>query len=311
MRSQLLILFTVSFLLCSCNELHTQIPSEKTLQFYAKHSTTSSPGDCAYLFEDLPNSYEKLCSIIKKQLIHPVELGDLRNKLPKNRHYEDPKYPDVESILKGLLKYNEYGLTKARKPEDRLIIACYHHCLLFASILRERGIPVRIRVGFARYFEKEYKVRFGHAICEVWDSEQQKWIWIDPDRQFVDFKHNKFELPHQSWKKLRQNKLKTEMYRGGFSEGEFSIVHMLVQDIVTVAKTETQYWNEPVFMDKIFTDIDELEEEKLLVLDQFAELLETPDDSLEQIINLYNKTEWIQPSGSTWDETIEKFGIEL
>jgi hypothetical protein len=64
-------------------------------------------------------------------------------------------------------------------------------------------------------------------------------------------------------------------------------------------------------MDSIFTDIEELEEEKLLVTDHFADMLETPDDSLEQIIELYNKTDWIQPSGSAWDKTIEKFGIEF
>ena len=311
MRNQLIILVVFAFLLCKCSTQHAQIPSEKVLHHYTEHSERTNPGKHAFLYDNLPETMDELCSLIKKQLIHPVELGDLKNKLPKERHYEDHKYPNIEKVLEGLMKYDERGFTFKRKPEDRLIIACYHHCLLLASILREREIPVRIRVGFARYFEKKYKVRFGHAICEVWDTEQEKWIWVDPDRKYVDFDRQKFELPHKTWKNLRKNKLKTEMYMGGFSKGEYSVAHMLVQDIVTVVKTESQYWNEPFFMKEVFTDIDDLDEEKLLVLDQFANLLETPDDTLEQIIELYNKTDWLQPSGSTWDEVIEKFGIEI
>ncbi len=311
MQLKLLQLTIVLLFALSCTTSDSPVPSEKLLHFYTVQSDFSAPGQYAYLYKNLPEDIDELCATIKKQLIHPVELGDLKNKLPKERHYEDPIYPTVEKILEGLLKYDERGLIADRKREDRLIIACYHHCLLLASILRERQIPVRIRVGFARYYEAKYKVRFGHAICEVWDDSKGKWIWVDPDRQFVDLKHDRFELPGQSWKKLRQNKLKTKMYRGGFSEGEYSVVHMLVQDIVTVVKTETQYWNEPVFMHNVFSDINELENGKLLVLDRFAKMLETPDDSLNQIIELYNKTDWIQPSGSTWDETIEKFGIQM
>jgi len=302
----LIFLFTAA---CSTNE--TSFPSQKTLNFYSDQSNYTDPGKYVFLYEELPESLDELCSLIKQQLIHPVEIGDLKNKLPKDRHYEDPKYPTVEKILEGLLEFDERGFTMDRKREDRLIIACYHHCLLLASVLRHRGIPVRIRTGFARYFEKKYKVRFGHAICEVWDARQQKWIWVDPDRQYIDMEHQRFELPQKAWKDLRKNRLKTKMYMGGFSKGEYSVAHILIQDIVSVIKTETQYWDEPVFMDKIFTDIDELDEDKLLVLDRFANFLEAADDSLEQLIELYNNTDWIQPSGSTWEETVEKFGIEF
>ncbi len=311
MQIKLIQIILVIILATCCQSKNSFISPQKVLDFYTEQSEFSSPGQFEYLYNDLPESYQNLCSLVKKQLIHPVEIGDLKDQLPEERYYEDPKYPTVEQILKGLLEYDSRGLVMDRKRENRLIIACYHHCLLFASILRVREIPVRIRVGFARYYEKEYKIRFGHAICEVWDFEKQQWIWIDPDRQYIDFEHEKFELPHRSWKKLRRNKLQTKMYQGGFSEGEYSVVHMLVQDIVTVVKTETQYWNEPYFMNEIFTDIADLDEEKLLVLDRFANLLETPDDSLEQIIELYNNTDWIQPSGSTWDETIKKFGIDI
>jgi len=311
MKTEFSILIILVFVFFGCTNRNPVVPDQKIIDFYTAHSEKTNPGEYAYLYDKLPKSLEKLCAIIKNQLIHPVELGELKNTLPKERHYEDPNYPNIEKVLEGLLEFDERGITWDRKKEDRLIIACYHHALLLASILRHRGVPVRIRTGFARYYEKEFKVRFGHAICEVWDAKKQKWIWVDPDRQLVNFEHKKFELPHQSWKKLRKNKLQTKMYMGGFSKGEYSVVHMLVQDITTVIKTETQYWNEPVFMDSIFADIEELGEEKLLVLDHFADMLETPDDSLEQIIELYNRTDWIQPSGSTWDKTIEKFGIEF
>ena len=64
--------------------LENREPFGKLLQLLAKHIKQESGTP------DLPESLKDLCSLIKHQFIHPVELGDLRNSLPEERHYEDP-----------------------------------------------------------------------------------------------------------------------------------------------------------------------------------------------------------------------------
>lgn len=77
-------------------------------------------------------------------------------------------------MLKKLLERNKNGLVGTRKPEERLVVACVHHCLLLALILRARGIPVRIRAGYAKYIGHQKNIRVTHTICEVWDEKNKQ-----------------------------------------------------------------------------------------------------------------------------------------
>lgn len=162
------------------------IPSDEILDRYSRQNSFTDPGEFAYLYNDLPESIEQICDLIKKQLIHPMEASKIKDKLPKGRAPEDGDYPTVSDMLKELAERDPSGLTMHRKLEDRLIVACYHHALFLASILRQYNIPTRLRGGFARYFEEEAKVRFGHVFCEVWDKEKQQWILVDPDRNYIN-----------------------------------------------------------------------------------------------------------------------------
>jgi hypothetical protein len=44
---------------------------------------------------------------------------------------------------------------------------------------RHHGIPVRARVGFARYFIPNFHV--DHEIVEWWDSSEHRWRLVDPE----------------------------------------------------------------------------------------------------------------------------------
>ena len=117
--------------------------------------------------------------------------------------YEEMELPTVSLILKELLKRNENGLAASLKPEERLVVACVHHSMLLASILRHQGIPVRIRAGHAKYIGGRKGIRVTHAICEVWDKEKSRWILGDPDRNRINFPRHEFEFAHEIWTRLR------------------------------------------------------------------------------------------------------------
>ena len=145
----------------------TDHPSEYVLKKHCQFSQYTEPGEYAYLFNELPKSLDKLCVLVKNQLIHPFDVGKFADQIPKDRTSEDQIFPTVSEMLKELLKRDENGLIVSRKPEDRLVVACVHHCMLFASILRHHGIPVRIRAGFAKYIGDRNDVRVSHVVCEV------------------------------------------------------------------------------------------------------------------------------------------------
>ncbi|TET69660.1 MAG: hypothetical protein E3J56_09270, partial [Candidatus Aminicenantes bacterium] len=80
------------------------------LDFYRQYSSFTDPGKYEYLYENLPDSLPKLCSLIKSQFIHPhAELPKYRDQIPKERWNEALKYPTVKSILEGLLSFDSRG----------------------------------------------------------------------------------------------------------------------------------------------------------------------------------------------------------
>ena len=119
----------------------------------------------------------------------------LKEVLPKDKLPEDGDFPIVSDMLRELVQRNNEGLIMDRLPKNRLLVACYHHGLLLASILRSQGKSVRLRAGFARYYEKQMNVRFSHIVCEIWNADKERWEIIDPDRNFQNVSDDKFEFP--------------------------------------------------------------------------------------------------------------------
>lgn len=306
MKKQYYILTFILFVIYSCNQLNTNSrPSAEVLEVYKHQNKFTDPGDYLFLYDDLPESYKAINALIKKQLIHPLEASEMRNILPEGRFIEDGDFLSVEEILEGLMKRDSNGLTMNRKPENRLVIACYHHGLLLTSMLRSKGIPVRMRAGFARYFEKKGKVRFGHVICEICDEEEKRWVWVDPDREFVDMKRTQFELPDKAWRNLRKDHLPNVKYVAALMSGEQAISHILLLDHLFVMADEQLYWHTPTFLYTQNFSMESISEKKLLVLDQIAKLLSEPDINVSALQKIYIENDFIHPQELSFDDFYE------
>jgi len=290
----------------SCSQQNSIKPSSETLDYYTHVNEFTDPGEYLYLYDDLPESYAKICSLIKKLLIHPMEASNLQDVLPEGRYIEDGEFLSVEKMLHGLMGRDSNGLMMNRRPEDRLVVACYHHGLMLTSILRSKGIPVRMRAGFARYFEKKAKVRFGHVICEIWNEEESRWIWIDPDREFVDMRKDQFELPLYAWQNLRMDRLPKVKYTAALMEGEQAILHILLLDHLFVMADDQLYWHQPSLLYTRNFSLDNLKERELLIFDQIAKLLEEPDMSLAQLQEIYKDNIFLQPLKYSFEDFYEK-----
>lgn len=300
----ILLITLISF---SCSQDKQQLlPSEDALENYRLYTEITDPGEFEYLYRSLPESLDSMCELIKKQLIHPQEALEMKSIFPPERQYEDPVYPTVKDMLKGLLALDSSGLSFDRKAENRLVVACYHHAMLFASVLRYKNIPVRIRAGFAKYYEKDAGVRFGHVVCEVWNDKQFRWMLVDPDRQKVDFSADLFELPAISWRKIRSDNEVSGKYIAALSKGDQAIIHVFSLDISTIIGEEKYYWNDPEVLSRNLSSIDELSENETEVLDQLSLLMSQPDTNLKTIEKIYLNSDFLKPFDDSFAEWFKK-----
>ena len=186
-----------------------------------------------------------------------------------------------------------------------MVVACYHHAMLLTSILRHQGTPARMRAGFSRYYEKDYGIRFGHIICQVWDEKGGEWIMVDPDRDLVDMEPDDFDFPYQAWENVRNKEKDESIYTSSVSEGVKGIINLLVLDAALVLKDEKLYWDLPGIVLQDIPSVRELDPEMISLLDELASCFEPPDSRMEELSDLYYGTGLFKASGMDYDTYFE------
>jgi hypothetical protein len=266
---------------CTAEDL-AHPPEDRVLALYAEHSATSDPGEHRGSYEGLPGPGEQLCRVIKRQLIHPFDLGDFEKELGRKWRFEDLEFGDVRSMLGALAERGGPGLRLDRAPQERLVVACWHHALLLTSILRHQRVPVRMRAGFARYIGRDSGLHVGHVVCEVWDEGRGHWTLMDPDREIVDVDRSEFEFASEAWEALRAG-LDVTGYRSAHYVGAAAIVHLLTLDMRSVLREELPYWYDPDIVEAASGGIASLSPQQLALLDEVASHMKEVDASLRDL----------------------------
>ena len=87
-RTILTVFLIASIVVLSCGETKKTVSrTEANPDFYVSQSSCTDPGELSWLLEGLPNDNEGLCRLIKKQFIHPVEIGPFRDVIPEERYF--------------------------------------------------------------------------------------------------------------------------------------------------------------------------------------------------------------------------------
>jgi hypothetical protein len=282
------------FISCTARE-ETPRPSAQVLGRYLQQSAATDPGEFDHLYRNVPESIDDICTLIKAQLIHPFDTGQFGDAIPKERTYEDRTIPDVRHMLQELLARDGSGLTLSRKPGNRLVLACVHHSLLLASILRHKGVPVRLRAGHATYIGNHSGLRVTHAICEVWDARRERWYLVDPDREKIDFKRHEFEFANETWCKLRSGDIDRKFYVSRYKSVDQAAAHVLWLDLSYITGADEPYWNDPPVVTKVGESLDDLGDTEIDLLDQIAALLDAPDSHLDELIRIKENNDCLNP----------------
>jgi Transglutaminase-like superfamily len=146
-------------------------------QTWQNHSKFTDPGAAGPVIDELPADLAALREASSQLVFHYRAGGDwAENGVPAGRAREiDTRYADA--MFELLLSRGEPTLARNRPPPDRIVGCCRDATLLFVSLARHKGIPARMRFGFAAYLCPGLLI--DHVVAEAWDHTGGRWRLID------------------------------------------------------------------------------------------------------------------------------------
>lgn len=283
--------------------------NDKILNHYLQLGTYTNPG-CykEYLKTKLPDDIRKIGLLVRKQLIHRVTLrncnkgsnSDLRygdmTKVPWYRQPEDDVLTTASAMLTELFRRDDRGFVMDRAEENRLVVTCRSVSILMISILKSKGIPARVRSGFAPYFKVE---GFGdksvdHWINQYWDKEQNRWITIDIDGSLESYlKFDPYDMPEgvfdfsaDAWLNVRAGKIDGKHFwnAGGFN-GLVVIAWEIFYDFHSLMNSEIIYLHAPEMVK--LANFEKLSKQELSEIDDLARLMQKPDENFDKLQKIW------------------------
>jgi hypothetical protein len=144
-------------------------------------------------------------------------------------------------------------LSEARTPDRRVVGVCRHFATLFVAIARHKGIPARVRAGFAHYFERGKNAE--HWVGEYWHEGERRWILVDaqlddlqralvkPDFDALDVPRDRFLVAGDAWRACRSGADPMTFGVAGTSNwGLVEVFGEIFQDLAALQKVELLPW---------------------------------------------------------------------
>lgn len=277
---------------------------KKALEHYLEYGLFTYPGLYEDYLKTLPDNPKELGELLRKNLVHRTTLvagnvgtnedlkyGDM-SKMPWWRQAEDDNLTTTAAMLAEFFRRDPKGITMERKVEDKLVLTCRYIAILMCSILKTKGIPARVRSGFASYFEGTEDA-WDHWITQYWKESEQRWVTIDVDASWhrtgfdmYDIPDDKFDFSADAWLDVRQEKREGNHFRNadGF-DGLVAIVWELFYDFHCLMNNEILYLHHPEMT--ILENFKQLDENKLKEIDNLAVLMQHPDENFDKLYHIW------------------------
>ncbi len=249
--------------------------------FYKSHSRYSSINNFKVAIQKLPSSIEVLCNFVQNNLIHSYWIDHYGCKIDDHVRLTEMQIRYANEILNASESKSGLYITEKHSAEDKIVSVCRDFSLLLCAVLREKGIPARIRCGFSRYLTPG---RFeDHWVCEYWHNLELRWVMVDAQldevhSEVLNFKFDKYDVPPsefifagKAWQLCRSQQESLEKF-GIFNLGGLSFIKgNLIRDLYALIKVELLAWDTGWGILKDATQSIESEEE-LELLDELATL---------------------------------------
>ncbi|MDN4614109.1 transglutaminase-like domain-containing protein [Leifsonia sp. F6_8S_P_1B] len=129
---------------------------------YRLHSAVTDPGPYAGLLQSLPVDVEELVPLIGNVLVHHSRAEGF--VAGAGRADDGTELRPIRHVLAAIAALEDGPWSRTRPAGRRLVVDCRTFAVLLAAVLREHGIPARVRFGFAGYLEPSHWQ--SHVVCE-------------------------------------------------------------------------------------------------------------------------------------------------
>jgi hypothetical protein len=284
------------------------MPLDKVLAFYARQGAITEPGSYSFLFEPLPGDVASLCSVIHGAMALDFWIGAWGLAVAEERRAE-VNLRTSQAKMERMLQWDERPLAMPRPFEKRLFGNCRDLCLLLCAILRHKGVPARVRSGFATFFHPQR--RFDHWLCEYWTTAEERWIMVDPwmsqiqqekeqldpalrvglaemDYDPLDVRPGYFLTGGLAWQRCRRDGEDADQYGTyGDLQGLWFIRDNMLRDLLCLNKLEVLPWDcwGPLAGKEHAPQADEL-----AWLDRAAALTRAGDEAFDDLRAMYEQT---------------------
>ena len=288
------------------------VETPRTLEYYREQSWFTDPCGYATLYIELPHDVPSLARVVQGLLIPPY------TALLRDQYHVDPEAIDnepfgpfgprrMEELIERIQVLHAAPLSVERPPVLRIGVICRNYAVLLTSMLRQQGIPARVRVGFGGYFASAYAV--DHRITEYWDETVRRWVRADAMIDAVQRAagHITFDtldmgpgdpywLAGEVWRRCRAGELDPRDFGDSDTDrGMPPIRYALLHDFAYLNKCEVlgcDDWGELIGKPEA-----DLTSADLALLDQIADLTTRADTPLDELRALFAKSAYGQVVG--------------
>ncbi len=285
--------------------------NKEILEHYLATSLFTDLGLYKDLVKQLPDDVRKLGLLVRKNLIHPstmhfgntgtnidLRFGDM-TELPWWRQREDDNLATAVAMVAELYRRDSRGFVNNRKVADKLVVSCRHTALVMAGILKAKGVPVRVRAGFASYFDE---VEFGdvssdHYINQYWNEKEKRWTTIDVDGCMsikhgftfdpFDMSDGIFHFSAKAWLDIREGKADANYFVNKPERGLIVVVWALMHDFHCLMNNEIIYLHYTAL--ESFKRFEKITEEELKKIDNLAQLMMNPDENFVALKKIWEE----------------------
>jgi hypothetical protein len=148
--------------------------NDAALSFYAT-PTAMSRLPSAVNADDVPSDLAEMRAAVQGLLVHRdwVAAYGLTGDAIR---LDEQNIRSTADVLTRALELSAEPIAVARPANARVQGICRHFALVHVAFLRARGVPARMRCGFANYFDRAKW--YDHWITERWNGE--RWVRDDP-----------------------------------------------------------------------------------------------------------------------------------
>ncbi len=228
---------------------------QSVLAYYTEHGAITNPKNFADLIDTCPADPVTLAKVTQGLVLHNSTGSVYDIQLTKIQREDYLTLRSVERVFDRICSIDDRSILEPRQPADRVVGNCRTFATVFVALCRQKGIPARLRVGFATYFRPEQNWNDDHWVAEYWNGN--RWILLDPqidDEQYLAMKmsHDVHDMVHgtdfytagEAWRLCRAKEMDSRLF--GFSRvlnGLPFIKGNLLADLMALNKVELLPWD--------------------------------------------------------------------